>query len=241
MLPQPHAHAQCLVALLKSRLRAQALMWACTRWAGAITPPLVLALVHWQGWRWAFVVLAVLGFVWAAVFFAWFRDDPATHPAVNAEELSLLQGCARHHDARRCDGVVSGIARQTRADSRRPVLLFLLRLVLLRDVAAFVPEGGATSHGQPSGGFRDVTATIRRLRLASLPASPPPAFHGARSRSSASSFRACCCSRSRASRARPWPWSRWGLRASAAISPCRSRGMRALRSAGVTRRRRPVP
>lgn len=76
---------------LRSRLRAQALMWACTRWAGAATPLLVLALVRWQGWRWAFVVLAVLGFVWAAAFYRWFRDDPAEHPAVNAEELSLLQ------------------------------------------------------------------------------------------------------------------------------------------------------
>jgi len=76
---------------LRSRLRAQALMWACTRWAGAATPLLVLALVRWQGWRWAFVVLAVLGFVWAAAFYLWFRDDPAEHPAVNAEELSLLQ------------------------------------------------------------------------------------------------------------------------------------------------------
>jgi MFS transporter, ACS family, glucarate transporter len=74
----------------RSRLRAQALMWACSRWAGAFTPLLVLALVRWQGWRWAFVVLAVLGFVWAAVFYRWFRDDPAQHPAVNAQELELL-------------------------------------------------------------------------------------------------------------------------------------------------------
>ena len=76
----------------QARVRAQALMWACTRWAGAVTPLLVLALVQWRGWRWAFVVLAVLGFIWAAAFFAWFRDDPADHPAVNAEELALLQG-----------------------------------------------------------------------------------------------------------------------------------------------------
>jgi len=75
----------------RARLRAQALMWACTRWAGAITPLLVVALVRWQGWRPAFVVLAVLGFAWAAVFYVWFRDDPAEHPAVNAEELALLQ------------------------------------------------------------------------------------------------------------------------------------------------------
>ena len=77
---------------VKARVRAQALMWACTRWAGAVTPLLVLALVQWRGWRWAFVVLAVLGFIWAAAFFSWFRDDPATHPAVNAEELALLEG-----------------------------------------------------------------------------------------------------------------------------------------------------
>lgn len=75
----------------RSRLRAQALMWACTRWAGAVTPLLVLALVQWQGWRWAFVMLAGLGFVWATAFYLWFRDDPAEHPAVNAEELALLQ------------------------------------------------------------------------------------------------------------------------------------------------------
>src|SRR5277367_1590580 len=66
---------------VRERLRAQALMWACTRWAGAVTPLLVLALV----------VLAVLGFAWAAAFFLWFRDDPAEHPAVNAEELALLE------------------------------------------------------------------------------------------------------------------------------------------------------
>jgi len=77
---------------LRERLRAQALMWACTRWAGAATPMLVLALVQWGGWRWAFVLLAGLGFIWAAVFFLWFRDDPAQHPAVNAQELRLLEG-----------------------------------------------------------------------------------------------------------------------------------------------------
>jgi ACS family glucarate transporter-like MFS transporter len=77
---------------LHTRLRAQALMWACTRWAGAFTPLLVLALVQWRGWRWAFVVLAVLGVVWAIAFYRWFRDDPAEHPAVNAEELALLEG-----------------------------------------------------------------------------------------------------------------------------------------------------
>jgi len=76
---------------VRTRLRAQALMWACSRWAGSVTPFLVVALVQWHGWRWAFVALALLGFAWAAGFYLWFRDDPALHPAVNAEELELLQ------------------------------------------------------------------------------------------------------------------------------------------------------
>lgn len=76
---------------LRARLRAQALMWACTRWAGAATPPLVLAMIRWQGWRWAFAALAGLGLIWVAAFHLWFRDDPAQHPAVNAQELALLE------------------------------------------------------------------------------------------------------------------------------------------------------
>jgi MFS transporter, ACS family, glucarate transporter len=105
---------------LRSRLRAQALMWACSRWAGAFTPLLVLALVQWQGWRWAFVVLAVLGFIWAAVFYRWFRDDPAQHPAVNAEELELLQES-------RALTTQGGDARWYHALCKRQVLLLLLQ------------------------------------------------------------------------------------------------------------------
>jgi sugar phosphate permease len=104
----------------KSRLRAQALMWACTRWAGAITPPLVLALVEWRGWRWAFVALAALGFIWAWVFFLWFRDDPAEHPAVNAEELSLLQSA-------RATTTQEGEAQWYRALLAMPVLILIVQ------------------------------------------------------------------------------------------------------------------
>jgi MFS transporter, ACS family, glucarate transporter len=51
-----------------------------------------LLCVTWFGWRWAFVVFALLGVVWCAVFLWWFRDDPARHRAVNAEERQLLEG-----------------------------------------------------------------------------------------------------------------------------------------------------
>ncbi|HTJ29945.1 MAG TPA: MFS transporter, partial [Acidobacteriaceae bacterium] len=75
----------------RERITAQSLMWACTRWGGAATPPIVLAIVALFGWRWAFVSFALLGVVWCLIFFVWFRNDPATHPAVNAAERELIE------------------------------------------------------------------------------------------------------------------------------------------------------
>jgi sugar phosphate permease len=78
------------------RLRAQALMWASTRWGGAVAPPLALLGITLFGWRWSFVLFAVLGIVWAIAFAARFREDPATHPAINRAELDLLEGSRTH-------------------------------------------------------------------------------------------------------------------------------------------------
>ena len=75
----------------RERVTAQSLMWACTRWGGAATPPLVLAIVTVFGWRWAFVAFALLGVIWCAIFFVWFKNDPSEHPSVNAEELQLIE------------------------------------------------------------------------------------------------------------------------------------------------------
>lgn len=75
----------------RERVTAQALMWAFTRWGGAVTPPLTFFVIMLVGWRWAFVGFAGLGVIWCVVFLLWFRDDPAEHPSVNAAELELLQ------------------------------------------------------------------------------------------------------------------------------------------------------
>jgi MFS family permease len=74
----------------RERVTAQSLMWACTRWGGAATPPLTLLCIQWFGWRWAFVGFAVLGLVWCGVFLAWFKDDPMQHRAVNEAEQEML-------------------------------------------------------------------------------------------------------------------------------------------------------
>lgn len=75
----------------RERISAQSIMWAATRWGGALTPPLTLAAVALLGWRRAFLFFAGLGAIWCAIFFFWFRDDPANHPGTNAAELELIE------------------------------------------------------------------------------------------------------------------------------------------------------
>ncbi|MEK6424413.1 MAG: MFS transporter [Burkholderia gladioli] len=52
----------------------------------AIAAPIVGLVALQFGWRISFVVIAVLGFLWLAAWWTLFRDDPATHPRVSAEE-----------------------------------------------------------------------------------------------------------------------------------------------------------
>jgi MFS family permease len=77
---------------LSERVKAQAVMWAFGRWGGALAPPVAFFVIYHFGWRLGFVALALLGAAWVAAFLPWFRNDPAQHKAVNAEELALLEG-----------------------------------------------------------------------------------------------------------------------------------------------------
>lgn len=76
------------------------------RLGGAVAPVLTagIASATADGWRLPFIIYGAAGMGGAAVFFWWFRDRPSAHPAVNAEELSLIggrndQGAARHAGA----------------------------------------------------------------------------------------------------------------------------------------------
>ena len=78
------------------RTRAQALMWMGARWGGASAPLLVVAVMTFVNWRTAFLAFALLGVMWAVIFFAWFRDNPRDHRGVNAAELELLKENAQN-------------------------------------------------------------------------------------------------------------------------------------------------
>lgn len=58
---------------------------------GAVVSPVVATyLIKGVGWRWSFAIFGSLGIVWGALFYWWFRDDPAQHPAVNDTERLLI-------------------------------------------------------------------------------------------------------------------------------------------------------
>ncbi|NBA88474.1 MFS transporter [Emticicia sp. CRIBPO] len=71
--------------------RAQSLIWAAARIGGALTPLIVIPLVHSVGWRMAFFVLGGIGAVWAAAWYFWFRDDPSQKEGISAQELEEIK------------------------------------------------------------------------------------------------------------------------------------------------------
>jgi MFS transporter, ACS family, glucarate transporter len=71
--------------------RAQSVIWAAGRFGGALTPLLVLPLVHAFGWRWAFGILGVVGVVWAAAWYAWYRDNPSEKAGISAQEVTEIE------------------------------------------------------------------------------------------------------------------------------------------------------
>ncbi len=76
----------------KERIRAQGIMWLSARWGGAFTPLLVVGVMSFVSWQMTFVLFGAIGILWAAVFWMWFRDNPADHTSVNEAELALLEG-----------------------------------------------------------------------------------------------------------------------------------------------------
>jgi MFS transporter, ACS family, glucarate transporter len=54
---------------------------------GVLAPLLVVPIQARYGWRASFFVFALLGVVWSAVWYWWFRDSPSEKPGVSPAEL----------------------------------------------------------------------------------------------------------------------------------------------------------
>jgi ACS family glucarate transporter-like MFS transporter len=73
------------------RGRANGVMFLGSRMGGMLSAPIALLLVARWGWRASFVFFGLLGLAWAAAWFAWYRDSPAEHGGVSAEEIAWIQ------------------------------------------------------------------------------------------------------------------------------------------------------
>ena len=75
---------------VRERGFAQGITHSFARLGGAVTPPIVLAIVARYGWREAFYVLGAVSLAWTAVWVASFRDTPDEHPWVSGSELAAI-------------------------------------------------------------------------------------------------------------------------------------------------------
>jgi sugar phosphate permease len=69
---------------------AQGITHSGSRLAGALTPVATAGLISLWGWRAAFALFGILGIIWAAIWFWWYRDRPEDHPGVSAIELARI-------------------------------------------------------------------------------------------------------------------------------------------------------
>lgn len=76
----------------RERATAQSFIWLASRFGGAFAPIIIGGLIMFGGnWQRAFWILGLLGMVWAAFFYVWFRDRPEDKPQVNAAEQEWIR------------------------------------------------------------------------------------------------------------------------------------------------------
>jgi len=74
----------------KKRGFGQGITHASARLGNALTPPLVAWLIASVTWRGSFIILGIFSVAWAIVWGLYFRNDPASHPAITSRELETL-------------------------------------------------------------------------------------------------------------------------------------------------------
>lgn len=76
---------------MAERGRVQGLNFSGSRIGAAFALPLIAWMTADLGWKATFVILAAVGFVWAVIFFAFFRDDPSDHSFIPPEERQYIE------------------------------------------------------------------------------------------------------------------------------------------------------
>ena len=69
---------------------AQGITHSFARLGGAVTPPLVLAVVAVGGWRDAFLLLGVASLAWTVLYLCFFTNSPEQHRRITPEETAEI-------------------------------------------------------------------------------------------------------------------------------------------------------
>jgi MFS transporter, ACS family, glucarate transporter len=69
---------------------AQGITHAGSRLGAALSPPIVVMIMAAYGWRAAFLAFGVIGLIWSATWFAYYRNTPEEHAGVNQAERDLI-------------------------------------------------------------------------------------------------------------------------------------------------------
>ncbi|WP_068085912.1 MFS transporter [Novosphingobium rosa] len=82
----------------RERARGQGVIWAASRFGGALAPLLLVPLQAAFGWRAVFLALGLAGFLWALAWRFFFHEHPGLHPRITAQEKALIgqSGAADH-------------------------------------------------------------------------------------------------------------------------------------------------
>lgn len=75
----------------RERGRVQGFFFAGAHLSGGLTPILVTYLAAFLHWRAIFVLFGCTGFLWALLWFLWFRDEPREHTSVTVAERDLIE------------------------------------------------------------------------------------------------------------------------------------------------------
>lgn len=75
----------------KERGIGQGIFHSGARIGAAASLVVMPAIIQWIGWRMTFLANALIGIVWGAIWWFWYRDSPADHSSVNAAELALIE------------------------------------------------------------------------------------------------------------------------------------------------------
>ena len=75
---------------IKERGIVTGINFSGSRLGAAFALPVVAWMIESLGWRMSFFVLGAVGFVWAIIWYWWFRDDPEQHKSISEEEKTYI-------------------------------------------------------------------------------------------------------------------------------------------------------